>query len=464
VILFFGGLSLLVTYTYAVKLSKTEMMKKARLLAYVLCDQLLDMVVVNDAASINTLINHMKHDDREIHYIVVFDNKQSIIGHTFDSDNIPAFLSKYAADTGLSFFVDKKNRVSILQASERFMNGSLGSVVVGIDESVSVRHGKQILSLLAIVLALLLVCVAVSAGFLSYFPLRPIRHIIRQLESYVPGHKVPEFKILFNDEIKLLAIKFREMTERLNAMVAEFQQTQLHMIETEKLASIGTLASGVAHEINNPIAGIEICAHRLQKSPTTLDPKQEEYVKLIIEAAKHIQTIVRSLLAYARQPDQKVEQVDLCSVTRFALKLLNYRLQKKEITLVEKLPEVPCNVWGIHGQLVQIIVNGIINAIDASHNKGKITVGIADANNYFCIGIVDNGVGIDESIIGKVFDPFFTTKGSQGTGLGLYVSYNIVVAHKGTIKISPVKTGGTQLEILLPKAGSEKITIEQLKK
>jgi two-component system NtrC family sensor kinase len=246
-------------------------------------------------------------------------------------------------------------------------------------------------------------------------------------------------------------------------MDAENKQTQLHMIETEKLAGIGTLASGVAHEINNPIAGIEICAHRLQKSGNTLDPKQEEYVKLIAEAARHIQTIVRSLLAYARQPDQKVELVDLCSVSRFALKLLHYRLKKKEIVLTERLPEAPCNVWGIHGQLVQIVVNGVINAIDACDIKGAIAVRIDDANNYFCIDIADNGGGIDESVIGKVFDPFFSTKGSKGTGLGLYVSYNIVTAHKGTISLSRIEAGGARLRILLPRAGNDKITIEPLK-
>jgi len=461
VILFFGGISLLVTRSYVEKIAQNEMTKKARLVAHVLSDQLLDMVVVNDVASINTLISHMKHDDPEILYIAVFDKRREIIGHTFENAAIPAFLPAYAADTGLNFFIDRKNKVSILQASEKLMDGTLGSVVVGMDETVSARHGARILALLSIVFAVLLLCVAVSAGVLSYFPLRPINHIIRQLELFVPGQKVPEFKIFFNDEIKLLATKFREMTVRLNTMVAEYRQTQLRMIETEKLASIGTLASGVAHEINNPIAGIEICAHRLQKD-NRLDPKQEEYVRLITEAAKHIQTIVRSLLAYARQPDQKVEQVELCSVTRFALKLLNYRLQKKELTVNEELPGTPCNVWGIRAQLVQVVINGIINAIDASHGKGTITVRIAGAENYFYIDIIDNGTGIDESIKGKVFDPFFTTK-SQGTGLGLYVSYNIVTAHKGTITLSTLAGGGALLRVVLPQAGEEKLKIEPLK-
>jgi signal transduction histidine kinase len=173
--------------------------------------------------------------------------------------------------------------------------------------------------------------------------------------------------------------------------------------------------------------------------------------------------VVRSLLTYARQPDQTVEPVDLCSMARFALKLLHYRLQKKEIVLNEELPGAPCTVWGIRAQLVQVIINGVINAIDASAAKGTITVRITDANNYFHIDISDNGTGVDASIIGKVFDPFFTTKGTRSTGLGLYISFNIVTAHNGTITLSSLETGGANLRITLPKAGEKKITIEPVK-
>lgn len=460
VIVFFGGLSLFVA-DEVISLSRTEMIKKAGLVGNILANQLVDMVLTNNAASISGLIYTMKHEDLEILYIAVFDKNKDIIGHTFEDNRIPVFLSTFPGDTGIRFFVDGKNRISILQKSEGLLNGTLGTVVVGIDESLMAKRWNRILVLLAIVFALLLIYVAAAAGFMSYFVIRPINHIIRQLESFVPGHQVPEFRLPFNDEIRLLGKKFREMTERLNALISEYRQTQHHMIETEKLASIGTLASGVAHEINNPIAGIEICAHRLQKQGT-LDNKQEEYVKLITEAAKHIQTIVKSLLTYARRPDQKVELVDLCLVTKFALKLLNYRLQKKAIVIKENLPECSCNVWGIRAQLVQVIINGVINSIDASNPMGVISVSIAVENNYFAIEIADNGSGVDQSIIGKVFDPFFSTKGSQGTGLGLYVSYNIVKTHKGTITLSPIEEGGALLKVLLPKAGDEKLTIEPL--
>jgi signal transduction histidine kinase len=461
VILIFGGISLIVTYNYVVKLSKEELKRKASLTALVLRDQLDQLIIMNDFVSINNLIYNIKHDDPEILYIIVFNKKKEIVGHTFENGQIPQYLLKSVSQPGMRFFGDNKSGLTILEVTENFMRGEMGSVSVGLDESVLNDNGGRIVSLLIAVFSLLIIFVAIATAFLSYFILHPINQVIGALGSFVPGQKLPEFKIVFNDEIKLLGLKFREMTDRLNAMVNEFKKTQLHMIETEKLASIGTLASGVAHEINNPIAGIEFCAHRLQKH-TVSDAKHDEYVKLITESARHIQTIVRSLLAYARQPDQKNELVDLCLVAKFSLKLLHYRLQKKEITVTEQLPVHPCFVYGIRAHLVQVVVNGIINAIDASNSGGTIAVDIYENGTNFGIDITDNGAGLDASVAGKAFDPFFTTKGNQGTGLGLYVSYNIVLAHNGVISLSPQNQGGAKLQILLPKAGEDKMKMETL--
>jgi signal transduction histidine kinase len=451
VILVFGSISLVVTYRYVVRLSQDELVKKASLMADVLRDQLLNLVLVNDLTAINGLIGSMKQDDDDILYVQVLDKNRLTIGHTFGGDKVPEFLTKNDCASGVRYFADKRNDVSVLQVTEGFMDGKMGAVVIGLDESVLAQRGRRIVSRLVIIFALLLVCVAGAAVLLSYFILYPIYQVMRALESFSPGRPLPDLKIVFNDEIKLLSTKFRDMTERLNTMITEFKHTQLQMIETEKLASIGTLASGVAHEINNPIAGIEICAHRLQKHKA-LDTKQEEYVRLITEAAQHIKTIVRSLLSYARQPEQTIEAVDICSVAKFALKLLHYRLQKKEIEVTERMPDRPCYVRGIRAQLVQVMVNGVINAIDASDAKSPIEIDISESGQSYCIVIADAGCGIDPAIAGKVFDPFFSTKGSQGTGLGLYVSYNIVTAHNGTITLAPGEKRGARLRIRLPRA------------
>jgi signal transduction histidine kinase len=154
---------------------------------------------------------------------------------------------------------------------------------------------------------------------------------------------------------------------------------------------------------------------------------------------------------------------DIGAVARFALKLLNYRLQKKMIVVDENLPARPCMMWGIHAQMVQVFVNGITNAIDASELKGTISVALSDSKDYYLIEISDTGTGIEPSIAGKVFDPFFTTKGSHGTGLGLYVSYNIIREHKGTITLSSRAEGkGATLKITIPKTGTENLSIETL--
>lgn len=454
VILLFVGIALYSAYSFVVALSKQELNARAELWVNLAKSRLSHMAMMNDRTSIDKFINQMQQDNPEILYIVVRDKHRAVIASTMKDDSLPALPVSFLKGLTAKLLRNEQRRLSVREISPPLMSGAMGYVTIGFNESVAAHWGRMLLAMMALAFALFLIPTLVVAFLLSHFITRPIRQIMKILEKFTPGQTFPKINMLFNDEFQLLGLKFHEMTNRLNSMISEFKQTQLHMIETEKLASIGTLASGVAHEINNPIAGIEICVHRLQKS-LALDPKQEEYIRLITDATKHIQVVVRSLLTYARKPDQKIELVDLCSVMNFSLKLLHYRLQKKAITVKRQLPDSPCEVWGIRAQLVQVMVNAIINAIDASNSEGTISIQISPRDKWFDITISDNGVGLDASIAGKVFDPFFSTKGSQGTGLGLYVSYNIIAAHNGIITLSPNEQGGARLEIHLRKAGEE---------
>jgi two-component system, NtrC family, sensor kinase len=230
----------------------------------------------------------------------------------------------------------------------------------------------------------------------------------------------------------------------------------LKIIETEKLAGIGVLASGVAHEINNPIAGIEACAYRLQKNDD-LNPKQREYVDLILASARHIQTVTRDLLQYARHPGQKVEEIDLRHIATFAMKLLHYRLEKNRLNVVTDFPDYPCLVSGIRAGLVQVVINGLLNAIDVSEAGNSIDIKIGDAEGHYLLEITDHGKGVDLAILGSVFDPFYTTKGSKGTGLGLYVSYSIIRSHGGRIELTSEHEEGATLVVELPILAAETI-------
>jgi two-component system NtrC family sensor kinase len=450
-ILAFVGISLCTSYSYVIRTSRESLIQKGGLLLRIAKNEIDGMALVNDLASINNFITRMKHDDPDILYIVVVDKHKNIIGHTFDANAIPGYLAGFYRVVPQRLLIDKRRGLFIREMSAPLMSGYIGSVIIGLNEKAAAQRGHQLVVLMLVVFAALLLPTGAVAFSLSYLITHPIHQVMKSLERFTLGFPLPEVNILFNDEMKLLAARLRNMTERINFMDKESKQTQLKIIETEKMASIGVLASGVAHEINNPIAGIEICALRLQKGKD-LNVGHREYARMIVEAAGHVKSVVKGLLAYARQPDLKEEQVELRSAIDFSLKLLQYRLQKNGVETTVTAPDHECFVAGIRVQIIQVMINGIINAIDAVAGPGKIFILLSETRDSFHLTVADSGPGVTPSILGKVFDPFFTTKGNKGTGLGLYVSYNIVHAHGGTIELTSPESGGARLTIVLPKA------------
>jgi signal transduction histidine kinase len=194
-----------------------------------------------------------------------------------------------------------------------------------------------------------------------------------------------------------------------------------------------------------------MCLRRLQKSQN-LDARQIEYLVLISDATNHIKVVVQDLLSYAQEADKKKEKVDLRKVVMDAANLVQPRLNRNNIHYHVDLPVTSCFIYGVKNHLVQVIVNGIINSIDAIDQGGNIYVSLGTSKDSFLITIADDGVGISPEVAAKAFDPFFTTKGKKGTGLGLYVSFGIVKAHHGQIELKANLAGhGTVLTIDLPK-------------
>jgi len=299
------------------------------------------------------------------------------------------------------------------------------------------------------ILALIGAGIAGSLIFSKFISI-PIYKILKGFEDFVPGGPMPEIEVAMNDELRLLARGFHSMMERINEIDRKHMATQTKILETERLASMGTLATGLAHEINNPIAGIQMCLRRIQKA-RNLDPRQEEYLLLISEATDHIKCVVQDLLSYAQEKEQEKTETDLRSVLADAAKLVQPRLNRNQILLHLRLPSFPCEFPGVKSRLVQVIVNGIINSIDAIGDDGNIWVSLRKHASGFCIAVEDDGPGIAPDVAAKAFEPFFTTKGKKGTGLGLYVSFGIILAHHGRIEFRPRKTGrGALLAVELP--------------
>jgi len=259
--------------------------------------------------------------------------------------------------------------------------------------------------------------------------------------------------------------------QKLQSSHQELEQAQEQLIKTEKLASLGQLAAGVAHEINNPLSTITMFAHILKKTFEKDDQRYED-IQLIIDEADRTKNIVQGLLSFAREKKLRPGLTDINGLLDEILGLIINQSLFHNIK-IEKLFEPNLQTTYADGtQLKQVFINMILNAAQAMNGQGtlKIITEQVSGNGHLVIKIKDNGPGIQPDIMGKLFDPFFTTK-EKGTGLGLAISYGIIERHQGDIDVQSEQGEGTTFTISMPilenaeklNQSSNNITIGQQK-
>lgn len=244
-----------------------------------------------------------------------------------------------------------------------------------------------------------------------------------------------------NDVIGAIEIS-RDITPDINMQKTLMQQ--------EKLASIGRLSAGVAHEINNPLTTILTSAMLIQEDLSPDDPAYEE-MQIIANEALRCRKIVTSLLDFARQTTPQKKMNDINEVVTESVLLTQKQAAFKDIMVQsQQAPKIPELLFD-KGQVEQAIINLILNAVEATGEGGTITVKTAydSRRRQVCLDVCDTGVGIDKEHIDKIFEPFFTTKES-GTGLGLSITHGIIEQHGGTIGVESEKGRGTCFKIRLP--------------
>jgi signal transduction histidine kinase len=254
-----------------------------------------------------------------------------------------------------------------------------------------------------------------------------------------------------NDEVGFLLQHFGLLRQRLSQSRRELLSVHAQIARAEKLASIGRLASGVAHEINNPLHGIKNCLYAMEREP---ENRQQilAYLPLIREGMEYIETVVQKLLGFARQQPASMQDVSLPEVLSKVLRLLDYNIRRKRATCTLTVdPCVPI-IRGDPHLLSEVMMNLVLNAVDAVDDGGLIVLRCSAAGEHrVSIHVQDNGTGIPEEHLARIFDPFFTTKGpKEGTGLGLSVALGVVETHGGTIRVSSAPGQGSTFVVELP--------------
>ena len=252
---------------------------------------------------------------------------------------------------------------------------------------------------------------------------------------------------------------FSDLRQQLR-MRKELEDTRMQLMQTEKIASIGRLAAGIAHEINNPLSGILIFADILMKDLAPHNPQWSEDLQEIRNQTMRCKEIVARLLEFSRQPLDKRSNYDINSVIQRSAELLTHQALFHNVRFVfDFQTDIPA-MTGDPGQLQQVFINFIINAGTAMNGKGKITVTsrFDPVSEQVILEFADTGPGIAPEIISKVFEPFFTTKApGEGTGLGLSVAYGIIQQHGGSISVRNASSGGAVFTVVLPLECPEKV-------
>ena len=304
-----------------------------------------------------------------------------------------------------------------------------------------IRQGRLRILLFASI-AVAALCLIVWL-FLERWVQEPVRGLLEATHRVAGGDLNAQIPAPGNDELGRLAESFNHMTQKLS-------EARLQLFQSDKLASLGRLAAGIAHELNNPLTGVLTYSSYLQKR-TADQPELNKDLDVIVRETVRSREIVKSLLDFARQSVPRKREVEVGEIVDRAAAVIANQLTLKHVKLVKSLPQALPRLNADANQIQQVFLNLFTNAADAMPEAGgTITVSGAATNGSVELKIADDGAGMPPEVASRVFEPFFSTKGQKGTGLGLSVVLGIVENHGGTISVESRPGAGTTFSLRLP--------------
>ncbi|MFB0564369.1 MAG: cache domain-containing protein [Candidatus Aminicenantaceae bacterium] len=346
----------------------------------------------------------------------------------------------------------------------------IGILYVGMLEKPYIDTTNRVMRTFIIIASLCVVLLLVILYFSTTRIINPLQNMVLATRKIAKGDLSHRVEVKSKDEIGYLANSFNRMTEDLtvaNEKLIEWGKTlekkveertkeltemQAHLIQSEKLASLGKLAAGIAHEINNPLGGILIYSHLLLEDMNKKSPIYENLRKIVKETTR-CKDIVKGLLEFARPKEPEMILADINEIVEKSLSIMERQALFQNIRIKKSYsPSIP-RIVADSSQLQQVFINIILNAAEAMDGSGILTLktSLDGDGEYINIDFSDTGHGIKEENKKRLFEPFFSTKEvGKGTGLGLAISYSIIQKHHGTIKVQSQVGKGSTFTVKLP--------------
>lgn len=352
----------------------------------------------------------------------------------------------------------------------------------GLDRQIKVSkdHGKLTMVVLISVSVLCVILLLCTLRYFYNWIYNPIRDLQQGVQKVAGGKFDHRIDVNSSDEMEELAKAFNDMSHRLNELYTDLEhqvnERSRQLVRSERLASVGFLAAGVAHEINNPLASIAFCSEALDARIDELQTKLSQagktgsdfeiftkYLRMIQEEAFRCKNITERLLEFSRGGERKRERTDLVELIRSVIDVAEVHQNCKGKN-IEFNPARHIMAWVNVDEIKSVVLNLVVNALDSMEQGGQLHIRLEERGGMAELKFSDTGCGMDEEVLENIFEPFFTqNRSGKGTGLGLTITHRIISQHGGEIEASSLGPGkGSTFHVRVPLQPPEPLKEEAL--
>jgi two-component system NtrC family sensor kinase len=457
---FFGAFGVIVTHTIHVLLASRiatnalleQQSALGRNVARLVAREVAEAVVVNDAIAVHDTVANAARGEGVAYCFVTRAGR--VVATSFTGLTPTDLVALRAGGGDAAPIVVRDGGRRVLDLTEPVVGASATSVRVGLPLAIVETTEADLVRMLG-ALAVALTAAGLAAAFVVGRAIAmPVGALLAAADRFDPGAPPAPIEPRGSDEIAEVTDRFNRMMARLGAAHEEQTRARARAVETERMAALGLLVGGVAHEVNNPLAGLKNCVRRLERADLP-DAKRAEYLELMNDGLERIEDVVKRLLDYGRPQALALVDVPLATLADDGVRMLLPALRRRSVgyELDTKGPLATARARADARQVGQALVNLVLNAAYVTPKGGSIRVSLRERPGQLGVAVEDRGPGIPEAIRDRVVLPFFSTKPpGEGTGLGLSVTRTIVDAHGGELAFEFPEQGGTIATIWLRRA------------